>query len=94
MLERKVAPMSTQTPPVTYIALQFIAEIHPGDGDAIIETIENILCPLGHTDAAGDQPSGHECRIRFQATTGYPEFEKVLNWMVPEYPDDASTLEN
>jgi len=77
----------------TYLAVQFIAKIHPGDGDAIIETIEKILCPYGHLDEAGDQPADHDCRIYFQATTGYPEFEKVLHWMVPEYPDDASTLE-
>jgi len=86
--------MSTQTPPVTYLALQFIAEIHPGDNEALIETIENILCPLGHSVEPGDHfDTDHDCRIRLEATTGHPDLDKVMAWMLNETPEDASNLE-
>jgi len=79
----------------TYLAIQFIAEIHPGDGEAIIETIENVLCPIGHIEEPGDHHDiAHECRIEYQATTGYPELSKVMAWMLNEAPEDASELDD
>lgn len=99
--------MSNQQPlPTTYFALSLVAEIHPGDREAIEEAITNILCPFGHFDEPGDPvtneshsewPKGDDCRMDWYASTTTNDIEKALEWAVPggivEIPNDASALD-
>lgn len=89
----------TETPE-TYLAITLVARIHPGDREAIEETIQNILCPFGHFDEPGDQPwpDHSECRMDWFASTGVKDIETALNWVSPdvliEVPDNAATLDS
>lgn len=87
----------TETPE-TYLAITLVARIHPGDREAIEETIQSILCPFGHFDEDGDPYDPHgECRMDWFASTGVKDIETALNWVSPdvliEVPDDAAALE-
>lgn len=79
----------TQTPVVeeVFIGINIIARIHPGDRDAITEQIEQMLCPFGHFEQAGDQPSEHECRIDMIGSTTHKDLSKVFQWMDSEAPE-------
>lgn len=77
-----------------YLAISLVARIHPGDREAIDETIQRILCPIGHFDEAGDQPMNEtDCRMDWYASTVVDDIEKALDWASPITPNDASKLE-
>jgi hypothetical protein len=86
--------MSTQTP-TSYFALSMVAEIHPGDREAIEEAITRILCPFGHFEEPGERPENHiECRMVAQMSTLVDEPETALRWIsgVIEVPDSPEAL--
>jgi hypothetical protein len=91
--------MSNEKPlPTTYFALSLVAEIHPGDREAIEEAIVRILCPFGHFEEPGDPVSSQahpECRMVAQMSTGVDDVETALRWIsgVIEVPDSPEALE-
>lgn len=86
--------MTEQTPPAAYLALSLVAEIHPGDREAIEEAITRILCPFGHYEEPGEQPEAHnECRMVASMSTLVDEPETALRWISGVIPDSPEALE-
>jgi hypothetical protein len=77
----------------SYLALSIIASIHPGDREAIEETITAILCPFGHFPEDGDQPEVHECRMVAQMSTVVDDVETALRWISSDVPDTPAFLD-
>jgi len=78
-----------------YYAVTLVARIHPGDREAIDETLQKVLCPIGHFDEPGDPINRNEtdCRMDWFASTGTKDLESAMRWCVPDVPDDASELD-
>jgi len=72
--------------PETTLGLAVVAKIHPGDREALEDTIQRVLCPMDHFNEDGDQPKGHDCRLLLFASTTNEDQEKTIEWTFPSEP--------